>query len=95
MDDQKQTESTSASPSQPGGIRPTVAVLREQIETRFAYHTVDADGVKAMGEIREACKTTALIIADRTSICRDQSSALTHLEQAMFYANAAISRKGR
>ena len=93
MEDKKQNE--SASPSQPGGIRPTVAVLREQIETRFAYHTVDADGVKAMGEIREACKSVALIIADRTAICRDQSSALTHLEQAMFYANAAISRKGK
>ena len=76
-------------------MEPADKVLVDKIEHRFKAHQVDEEGQKKMGEIRDACKAAAQVIAFRTPICADQTAALRHLEEAMFTANAAIARGGR
>jgi len=42
--------------------------------------------------MRDDAKSLAFFIVKNTPPSREQSLALTHLEEAIFYANAAIAR---
>jgi hypothetical protein len=63
------------------------------IRHRFAYHAPDAAKVQRHQTIRQAIETSALDVVEFTRPSREQSLALTHLEEAMFWANAAIARE--
>lgn len=63
-----------------------------QIENAFTYHPPKDDQGDRYAALREAAKMLAYLIADRTPASREQSLALTNLEQAVFWANAAIAR---
>lgn len=65
--------------------------LSDDIENRFNYHKPDAQAVKDHEEIREVCKSVAHLF-DRLPNGREKASAITKLEEAMFWANAAIAR---
>lgn len=44
--------------------------------------------------VREACRAAAQEVVEITGpASREQSLAITHLEEAMFWANAAIARE--
>lgn len=58
----------------------------------FTYHPARGDQVERYGIIRAKAKELALLIADCAPISREQSLALTSLEDAVMWANAAIAR---
>lgn len=67
---------------------------REQIENNFTYHA-PKEGQPALYEaLRAKAKELAYLIAETCPESREQSVALTHLETAVFWANAAIARGG-
>lgn len=66
--------------------------LRKRIENDFAYHAPKGDQVERYGEIRAAAKDLALKLVELTPVSREQSLALTALEETVMFANAAIAR---
>lgn len=70
----------------PGG--PTV----EHVNNAFTYHPPFGDQPMRYEEIRNRAKEYALYLLRTTPPSREQSLAITHLEECVFYANAAIAR---
>jgi len=68
-------------------------ITDEEIETRFTYHPPKDDQPERYVQLRDQTKGLAYLIRDLTPESREQSLALTHLEQVMFYASAAIARR--
>jgi hypothetical protein len=64
----------------------------ERIEKDFTYHSPKDDQPQRYIDIRDAGKTLAYKIIECSPESREQSLALTNLEQAIFWANAAIAR---
>lgn len=64
----------------------------DQIEDAFTYHAPLPDQPERYVALREKAKELAYMIVDHTPSCREQSLALTHLETAIMFANAAIAR---
>jgi len=65
------------------------------IDNRFDYHPPkDPDTVALHEHVREYCKTVAHVFDGTLPPGREKSTALTKLEEAMFWANAAIARNG-
>jgi hypothetical protein len=67
-------------------------MLKERIERDFTYHAPKGDQVERYQQLRDKAKEFAQFIVELTPASREQSLALTHLENAAFYANAAIAR---
>ena len=66
--------------------------MNTNIENRFTHHSPFGDQTERYQEIRELAKKFAYMILEKTPDSREQSLALTNLEQAVFWANAAIAR---
>lgn len=66
--------------------------IRERIENDFTYHAPKPGQAERYTKIRDAAKQLALLIVEETPASREQSLALTNLEQAVFFANASIAR---
>lgn len=63
------------------------------IENRFAFHSAETETKKAEHEmVRAACRTLAKYLLEMTPSCREQSLAITKLEEVMFWSNAALAR---
>jgi hypothetical protein len=63
------------------------------LENRFAYHAPKDEATKRAHErIREILFDVADEINDTAPEGREKSLAITHLEEAMMWANAAIAR---
>jgi len=62
------------------------------IDNNFTYHPPFGDQVSRYQAIRDAAKKFAELILSDTPESREKSLALTNLEQAVFWANAAIAR---
>lgn len=65
-----------------------------QIEQNFTYHAPKPGQPELYTQLRDKAKELALLIAELTPASREQSVALTELETAAFWANAAIARHG-
>ncbi len=63
-----------------------------EIEERFSYHAVNDEGRSLLNLMRVEFGGLAHLIVGTVRHSRDRSLALTKLEEAMFHANAAISR---
>lgn len=63
-----------------------------QVEKTFTYHAPKEDQPERYVEIRDKAKELAVLILHTTPPSREQSLALTKLEEAVFSANAAIAR---
>lgn len=63
-----------------------------QIENNFKYHTPIAGQPDRYTRLRAAAADLAMLIATNTPESREQSVALTNLEEAVMWANAAIAR---
>ena len=74
--------------------QPHMHVTREELEHRFQFHPTDSAN---QTDAHEAMRDVLLEAADKIvtvtgAPSREQSTALTKLEEAMFWANAAIDR---
>lgn len=66
--------------------------MSQMIENNFSYHA-PKEGQPAKYEyLREAAKLLAYDIEKLCPNSREKSLAMTNLEQAVFWANAAIAR---
>lgn len=63
-----------------------------QIDNAFMYHSPKDDQPARYQAIRDKAKELATLIAVSTPTSREQSLAMTNLEQAVMWANAAIAR---
>lgn len=68
--------------------------LKERIEHNFKYHQPKEGQQEKYVAIRDKAKEFALLAADLTPPSREQSLAYTALEQAVFWFNASIARRG-
>lgn len=64
----------------------------DQINDRFAYHAPSPQDVVDHGDVREMLGTVAYRLASMLPDGREAALVMTHLEEAMFWANAAIAR---
>jgi len=64
----------------------------DQIEKTYAFHPPFGDQRLRYDVLRDRFKALAFLVAALTPPSREQSLAFTHLEEASFFANAAISR---
>lgn len=65
---------------------------QEGISNRFTYHAPDQDKIYLHGQVRESLLTVANYFDDVLPDGREKALALTKLEEAMFWSNAAIAR---
>jgi len=68
-------------------------ISAEEIERRFTYHAPKGDQQQRYEVLRAQTKELAEQIVLSTPASREQSLALTSLEQAVMWANAAIARR--
>lgn len=59
---------------------------------RFTYHAPEGNQPERYQNIRAMALTFAMYIAEHTPESREQSLAITKLEEVVFWANAAIAR---
>ncbi|OMD92997.1 hypothetical protein BSK49_01020 [Paenibacillus odorifer] len=62
------------------------------IENNFSYHAPKLGQPDIYEQIREKAKELAYLIEEVTPKSREQSLAMTNLEQSVFWANAAVAR---
>lgn len=65
---------------------------RPTIENNFTYHPPKDGQPEKYQELREAAKTLAYTIDRLCPASREKAVAMTNLETATFWANAAIAR---
>jgi hypothetical protein len=63
-----------------------------EINSRFTYHPPKHDQQDRYVLIREEARKLAMLLASNTPPSREQALALTHLDQCVMCANAAIAR---
>jgi len=68
-------------------------VSPEELTTRFTYHAPKPGQSDLYVEIRDTAKGLAELVVARTPESREQSLALTAIEEAVMWANAAIARR--
>lgn len=66
--------------------------MQQRIERDFTYHAPKGDQLERYQRLRDAGKDLALQIVELTPTSREQSLALSQLETAIMWANAAIAR---
>lgn len=64
----------------------------DELDTVYTYHAPIGTQQKRYESLREKGKELAALILESTPKSREQSVALTHLETAIMWANAAIAR---
>ena len=66
----------------------------DQLKHRFQFHPADDENTQEQHQwVRDACLIAAEEVVKATGpMSREQSLAITKLEEAMFWANAAIAR---
>lgn len=63
-----------------------------ELDVIWTYHAPKGNQPERYVDIREKAKELAALILETTPKSREQSVALTELETAVFWANAAIAR---
>jgi len=64
----------------------------KDLENRFTYHAPKEGQPEVYSALRDLAKIYAKAICSYTPKSREQSLALTKLEEAVFWANASIAR---
>lgn len=68
-------------------------IEKAEVETRFTYHAPKGDQLERYQRIRKAQKEFAELVLELTPDSREQSLAITHIEEAGMWANAGIARR--
>jgi hypothetical protein len=64
----------------------------DAIESAYTYHPPTPEQQERYTRLRQRAKELATLIIVTTPASREQSLALTNLEQAIYFAQAAIAR---
>lgn len=75
-------------------VKETHMITQSEIETRFTYHAPKPGQPETYQGLRDNAKELAALIVLWTPESREQSLALTALEEAVMWANAAIACRG-
>lgn len=69
-------------------------ITERELRNRFTYHPpkVELDQISKYEEIRSSGLAFARFLLIMTPESREQSLAITKLEESMFWANAAVAR---
>jgi hypothetical protein len=62
-------------------------------DDRFKYHRPTAEAAELHDDYRAQIEDLCSWLESRVPNCRERSLAITKLEEAMFWANAAIARE--
>jgi hypothetical protein len=65
----------------------------DELHTRFTYHPPKGDQPVRYERIRAHGKALAELVDEECPESREKSLALTHIEEAVMWANAAIARR--
>lgn len=71
---------------------PISIIMNERINNTFTYHKPISDQPERYELIRNAARNLAFVIVENSPTSREQSIALTALEEVIFNVNAAIAR---
>lgn len=74
-------------------LQPKSKMSKVELETRFTYHGPRGNQAERYDFLRGSAKKLAEEILEMTPESREQALALTYLEQAIMWANAAIARR--
>lgn len=66
--------------------------MMARVDNDFVYHSPKEGQQEIYASLRAKAKELAYMIVDVVPAGREQSSALTRLEEAVFHANAGIAR---
>ncbi len=66
--------------------------MNNKIETAFTYHAPKSGQLEKYTEIRSKAKEFAYMITQLVPDSREQSLAITKLEECVMWANAGIAR---
>lgn len=70
-----------------------MAITRDDLLTRFAHHPPSSEEVAMRhAEARRKCFLLAEALMEDLPSCREQSTAMTKLEELMMWWNAGIAR---
>lgn len=64
----------------------------DDITNRFTYHAPKPDQINRYTTIRDMARDFAVSLDALCPVSRELSLAITHLEETVFWANAAIAR---
>ncbi|MNI85338.1 hypothetical protein D3C73_1423210 [compost metagenome] len=67
-------------------------MTNSQIENNFKYHAPKPGQPEIYEQIREKAKELAYLIDEQVPNSREKSLAMTKLEEAVMWANAAVAR---
>lgn len=67
-------------------------IARDDLENRFTYHAPKDGQPERYQQIRDAGHSLATLLNAQCPDSREKSLAITHLEQAVMWANASIAR---
>lgn len=67
--------------------------LKREIENRFTYHPPKPGQAEKYVAIRDKAKELAIILSESCPESRELSTALTKLDEVVFFANASIARE--
>ena len=68
-------------------------MIQADIDNRFRYHPPKEGQPEKYTAIRDKAKELAELINKLCPVSREQSLAMTNLEQSVFWANASIARE--
>lgn len=68
--------------------------MSPDLERRFTEHTPKEGQPELCKTIRDEAKVLAYVIINLAPDCEERNLAFTKIEEAIFWANAAIARKG-
>lgn len=68
-------------------------ITQEELERRFHFHPAKADQTERYERLRAKMLECAELVVELTPESREQSEAITCLETAGMFANAAIARR--
>lgn len=66
--------------------------IKDRIKRDFTYHAPKPGQPERYTQLRAMALTLAESIVELTPVSREQSLSITHLEECIFWANAAIAR---
>ena len=68
-------------------------MTNDELTTRFTYHPPKDGQPERYEQIRNAARRLAELIEDTCPESREKSLAMTNIEQAVMWGNAAIARR--